>query len=155
LEYIGSDLLSLKVFPVPAKGDQKVEMSYTAIARRDQDMVEYVYPLKTDGKATSTLEDFTLRMTLKSQHPLVNIYSPTHAVNVTRVNDREATVAFEKSQALLDKDFQVFYTTSSSDVGLTALQHRPISTEDGYCLLLISPRAELSKDQQVPRDMVF
>ena len=56
---------------------------------------------------------------------------------------------------MLDKDFQLFYTTSDKDVGLTALMHRPITTEDGYFMLLVSPRAELSKEQQVPRDMVF
>ena len=38
---------------------------------------------------------------------------------------------------------------------MTALAHRPISDEDGYVLLLVSPRAELSKDQKVPRDIVF
>jgi Ca-activated chloride channel family protein len=155
LEYIGADLLKMHIFPVPPKGDQKIELSYQSIAPKDHEIVEYTYPLKTDSKAVTTLEDFTLKMTLKSQHPIVNIYSPTHAVAINRTSDREATVNFEKAQSVLDKDFQLFYTTSGSDVGLTALLHRPISTEDGYFLLLISPRAGLAKEQQVPRDMVF
>src|SRR5262249_11737607 len=66
-----------------------------------------------------------------------------------------ASVSFDKKQALLDKDFQLFYTTGDKDVGLTALQHRPISTEDGFFMLLISPRVEMSKSQQIPRDMVL
>src|SRR5207249_7891181 len=41
------------------------------------------------------------------------------------------------------------------DVGLTALTHRPIASADGYFMLLVSPRAELSRDQQIPRDFVF
>jgi len=155
LEYIGNDLLSMKVFPVPPRNDQKVEVSFTSVAKKDNVIVEYVYPLKTDGKSTSTLEEFSMTISLKSQHPIVNIYSPTHAIGVTRTSDKQATVTFEKHQAILDKDFQLFYTTSGKDVGLTVLQHRPISTEDGYVMLLISPRHELSKDQQVPRDMVF
>jgi Ca-activated chloride channel family protein len=155
LEYIGSDLLSMKVFPILPHSDQKVEMSYTSVARKDHEIVEYVYPLKTDGKATATLEEFSLKMTLKSQAPIVNIYSPTHAVTIKRTNDKEAAIEFEKNQAMLDKDFQLFYTTSGKDVGLTTLLHRPVSTEDGHFMLLISPRHELSKSQQVPRDMVF
>jgi Ca-activated chloride channel family protein len=155
LEYIGSDLLSMKVFPILPHSDQKVEMSYTSVARKDHEIVEYVYPLKTDGKATATLEEFSLKMTLKSQSPIVNIYSPTHAVTIKRTNDKEAAIEFEKNQAMLDKDFQLFYTTSGKDVGLTTLLHRPVSTEDGHFMLLISPRHELSKSQQVPRDMVF
>jgi Ca-activated chloride channel family protein len=155
LEYMGQDLLSMKVFPIMPKSDQKIEVSFTSLAKKDHEIVEYTYPLKTDGKATSTLEDFTLKLTLKSQQPIANVYSPTHSISVTRTSDKEAIVGFEKNQAILDKDFQLLYTTSAKDVGLTALMHRPISAEDGYFMLLMSPRAELAKQQAVPRDMVF
>src|SRR5262249_20725139 len=152
---IGADLLQLKVFPIMPHADQKVEMSYTSVSRKDHEVVEYIYPLKTDGKATATLEEFSLKMTLKSQHPIVNIYSPTHAVALKRVNDKEASIEFEKQQALLDKDFQLFYTTGDKDVGLTVLGHRPLSTEDGFFMLLLSPRVELSDKNIIPRDMVL
>src|SRR5262249_32044582 len=49
----------------------------------------------------------------------------------------------------------LFYQTSSRDVGLTTLVHRPAASQPGYFGLLVSPRAELSKSQQVARDMVF
>lgn len=155
LDYIGSDLLSLKIFPIPANGDQKVEVSFTAVAKRQHDVVEYVYPLKTDRTAASTLEEFRLTVNLKSQQPIGSIYSPTHEVAVKQADNHQASVQFEEVGASLDRDFQLFYTTSGQDIGLTALQHRPISAEDGYVMLLVSPRAELSKDQKVPRDIVF
>src|SRR5437879_5651499 len=84
-----------------------VSLSVTCVAQRDRDLIEYVYPLKTDGKATQTLEDFSIKATIKSQHAVQNVYSPTHALNVTRTNDREVNILFEKDQALLDKDFQL------------------------------------------------
>jgi Ca-activated chloride channel family protein len=155
LEYMGNDLLRVKVFPVPAHGDQKIKLSYTSIANNDNGLIEYIYPLKTNGKATKTLEKFALDINVKSQHAVQNIYSPTHYISMTRPSDREANVHFEKDQGLLDKDFQLFYTTGKKDVGLTALTHRPNSEGHGYFMLLASPRAELSKDQQIPRDMVF
>jgi len=155
LEYMGNDILKLRVFPVPPRGDQKVKISFTSIADSDNGNIEYRYPLKADGKAVSTLEKFTMTVSLKSQHSLQNIYSPSHAITVRRPNDREATVGFENNAATLDKDFQLFYTTSNKDVGLTALAHRPSPGQPGYFMLLVAPRAELSKAQQVPRDMVF
>lgn len=155
LEYIGNNLFKLSVFPVPARGDQKVSLSYTSVAGRDAGLVEYVYPLKTDGKATQTLEDFSVTAVIKSQHSVQNVYSPTHALAMTRTNDHEVTVKFEKDQALLDKDFQLFYSVSDKDVGLTALTHRAVSTEPGHFLLLLSPRVELAKDQYIPRDVVL
>src|SRR6266498_6056792 len=51
LEYVGNDVLRLRVYPVPKKGDQKVAVRFTAVAPKDGKLVEYVYPLKTDGKA--------------------------------------------------------------------------------------------------------
>src|SRR5947208_3214498 len=54
LEYMDNNLLRLRVFPVPPKGDQKIAISYTSIAASDNDVIEYVYPLKTGGKAAAT-----------------------------------------------------------------------------------------------------
>ena len=153
LDYIGSDLLSLKIYPIPAKGDQKVEISFTTVAKKDHDLVEYVYPLKTDRVAAATLEEFRLTLNLKSQQPIGNLYSPTHQVSIKRQNDHHAVVEFEQYGSQLDRDFQLFYTHSGRDIGLTALEHRPVTNEDGYVVLLVSPRAEL--DQRVPRDIVF
>jgi Ca-activated chloride channel homolog len=155
LEYIGNNLLQMKVFPVPARGDQKVALSYTSVAPKDTNLVEYIYPLKTDGKATATLEEFGITATIKSQHGVTNVYSPTHAITLKRKSDNEVAVTFDRSQGLLDKDFQMFYSTSDKDIGLTALTHRPLSTENGYVSLLISPKFSIAKEYQVPRDMIL
>jgi len=155
LEYMGNNLLRLRVFPVPAKGDQRISISYTSVAGNENGLVEYVYPMKHDGKAASTLEKFSINLRLRSQHPIQNIYSPSHAITLNRPNDRQALISFEKDAAVLDRDFQLFYTAGSKDVGLTALIHRPTDSNPGYFMLLVSPRAELSKSQQVPRDMIF
>ena len=155
LEYLGNNLAQLKVFPIPAHGDQKVALSFNSVAADENGAVEYVYPLKTDGKAAATLEDFSITATIKSQHGISNVYSPTHGITLKRTNDKEVTVNFDKNQELLDKDFQLFYSTSDKDVGLTALTHRPISTEDGFFTMLITPKVEIPAEYQVPRDMVM
>ena len=155
LEYMGNDLLRLRVFPVPARGDQKLMVRFSAVAARDSGLIEYTYPLKTEGKAATTLEKFTFTATVKSQHKIHNVYSPTHAVTVKPAGDHEVLVSFEKEHAALDKDFQLFYALGDKDVGLTAVTYRPIAGEDGCFMLLVSPRAELSKSHELPRDMVF
>ena len=155
LEYMDHNLLKLRVFPIPPRGDQKIALSYTSVVPAESGLIQYIYPLRTDAKAVSTLEKFALNVSLKSQHPLQNIYSPTHGITVTRPNDRQAVIGFEKDQAVLDKDFILYYTAGGKDVGLTTIAHRPTAGADGFVMLLVSPRSELSKEQQVPRDMVF
>src|SRR5207245_4290392 len=63
LEYLGNNLLRLRVFPVPAKGDQKIAVSYTSIADNANGLVEHVYPLKPDTKTPSTLAKFVIHLT--------------------------------------------------------------------------------------------
>jgi Ca-activated chloride channel family protein len=155
LEYVGNNLLRVRVFPVPARGEQKLAVSFTSMAGSDAGLIEYVYPLRADAKSGGTLEKFTFDADLKAQHPVQNVYSPTHPLTVTRVNDRQARVHFEGRGVALDKDVQLYYTTANKDVGLTALLHRPARDADGHFLMLISPRAELARTQEVPRDMVF
>lgn len=155
LDYIGSDMLSLTVYPIAPRGDQKVEVSFTAVAKKEHDVVQYQYPLTTDLNAVRTLEEFRLQLHLKSQQPIGSIYSPTHDVTVQRSSDHEASIYFEQQSAQLNQDFQLFYTSSGEDIGLTALEHRPVSDERGYVMFLVTPRAELSQQQKVPRDIVF
>jgi Ca-activated chloride channel family protein len=154
LEYLGNSLMRLRVFPVPPKGDQKIRISYKFVAGKDGNVVEYVYPLKTDGKATRTLEEFSVDLTIKSRHAVQNVYSPTHAITTARKSDKEVNVTFERNQALLDKDFHLYYGFGDKDIGLTPLLYKPITTEDGYFMFLVSPQLEAEK-KRVPRDLVL
>ena len=56
---------------------------------------------------------------------------------------------------MLDKDFQLFYTIGDKDIGLTMLTHRPASDENGYFMMLVTPKVEMAKVHQVPRDVVL
>jgi Ca-activated chloride channel family protein len=160
LEYVGTNLLQLKVFPVPARGDQKVALSFTSVATEDAGLTEYVYPLAVSDasqKRTNSSCKFSIDVNLKSQHTLQNIYSPSHDITLKRVNDHEAKINFNSEAGAQrgSHDFQLFYTLSDKDVGLTMLPFRPDASSDGYFMLLVSPRAELDEVQKVHRDMVF
>lgn len=111
--------------------------------------------MRTDGKAAQTLEKFSIDIKLKSQHSITNVYSPSHPITINRPNDKEAIIGFEKNQAILDRDFRLFYQAGKKDIGMTTVTHRPIADRPGYFMLLLSPRAELSKIQQQLRDFVY
>ncbi len=154
LEYLGNSMMRLRVFPILPKSDQKVKISFKSIAQKEGGLVEYIYPLKTDGKSTSTLEEFSVKISLKSQHAITSIYSPTHSIAMTRKGDKEANIEFEKNQAVLDKDFQLFYGFGDKDIGLTPLMYKPIGAEDGYFMFLVSPQVE-AEMKRMPRDLVL
>jgi Ca-activated chloride channel family protein len=154
LEYLGNGLMRMKVFPIPPRGDQKVKVSFRSVAPRDGAVVEYTYPLRTDGRANATLEDFSVRVSLKSQQAIQNVYSPTHAVTVVRKTDKEVNVEFAKNQGMLDRDFQLFYGTGGGDVGVTPLTYKPVTADDGYVMMLVSPQIDPAR-VRTPRDLVL
>lgn len=155
LERMDDKLFRVRVFPVPAQGTQKIELSFTEVVKRDAGLAEYVYPLYAESTPIKTERDFTVRVELKSTDPLKSIYSPSHEVGITREGDHRAVVGYEANQFVLGKDFRLLWSTEQGPVGLTAIPYKPQAGEDGYLLLLLTPSAETTADQRVPRDVVF
>jgi Ca-activated chloride channel family protein len=153
LEYVDRDLWKVRIFPVPHQGEQKIEIKFTTLLRREGDLISYEYPLRTGSTPRTTLHDFTLVIRLKSEDALGPIYSPTHDVAVNRKGDNEATLSFERSHYTLDRDFTFYFAPKAKDVGLSLLTQRSSSDRQGYFLLLLSPRADADV-KSVPRDLV-
>ena len=155
LEYMDGNLLRLRIFPVPAKGTQKVELEYTEMVPMDSGLAEYVFPLRIGERASKTLEDFTVSVRIKSGSPLKTVYSPTHEVGVARPSDHEAVAGMETKAALLDRDFQLFWAVGEKDFGLSLMTYRPDPDQPGMFLMLISPRSDMNEAERVPRDLVL
>ena len=151
LEYAGKDLFQASIFPIPPHSDKKLELTYSQILRAESGTVAYRYPLGT-GRQVTQIGSVSGRIELESKEPLRNIYSPTHAVEVKRSGDRRSVVTFESGQE--PQDFQLFYSLSSADFGVTLLTHREPG-KDGYYLLMISPKDDWSEQEYAAKDIVF
>ncbi len=155
LEYMDNNLIRMRVFPVPARGDQRVSVSYTSVVAREGDLAEFLFPLKAESRFSQSGQDFSLSGTIKSQHGISVIYSPTHDINIQRKSDKEASVNLNKGTIQSDRDFQLFYSFSDKTVGMSMLTHRPVGSEDGYFSLVINPAMKSKQAKPLPRDFVF
>lgn len=153
LEYAGKDLFQASIFPIPPRSDKKLEITYTQVVRADGGTVSYRYPLGTGRQATK-IGTVAGRVEVESREPLRNVYSPTHAIDVKRQTDRRSLVSFESESGKDPQDFQLFYTISKEDFGLTLLTHREPG-KDGYFLLMISPKNDWTDQEYSAKDVVF
>ncbi len=154
LEYVDRDVWKVRVFPIPPHGVQKIEIKYTQVLGTTGDLVSYEFPLqgaKTPGDAPGS---FSLVATIKSDHPLGPIYSPTHEVSIDRKGEREAIVGYETHSLINSKNFLLYYAPKSGDVGFSLLTNRPHRDEPGYFVLLLNPKTEVV-EQPIPRDLVL
>ena len=124
LEYIGRDLWKVRIYPVPRRGEQKIEITYTSILPAERDMISYQYLLRTGQTVRTTEKDFTMVVRIRSEAPLGPIYSPSHDIELVRRGDREAVVSFEKTRCALDKDFQLYFAPKAERVGFSLLTQR-------------------------------
>ena len=155
LEYMGHNLVRVRVYPVPKQADQKIEITYKQLLKADNGVVNYRYPLRTGRAVGQTLKDFTLSIDLKSRVAIKSIYCPSHKnVAIRRQGDHHAQVSFEQGRYVLNRDFDLYYTLSREDVGLHLIARRT-GTGYGHFMVLVSPRAELGRMQVVPQDIVF
>ncbi|HSS20120.1 MAG TPA: VIT and VWA domain-containing protein [Pyrinomonadaceae bacterium] len=151
LEYAGKDLFQASIFPIPAHSDKKLEITYSQVLKAESGTVAYRYPLGT-GRQVTSIGTVSGRIELESKDPLRNIYSPTHAIDIKRSGDRRSVVTFESAKE--QQDFQLFYTLSREDFGVTLLTHRDAG-KDGYYLLMISPKDDWSEQEYTAKDIVF
>ena len=168
LEYAGKDLFQASIFPIPPNSDKKLEMTYSQILKAESGTVAYRYPLGTGrnlwNRPVQTNEDarrnlptqkfgtVSGKIEIVGREALRNIYSPSHQVEVKRKGETAASVSFETSSN--DNDFQLFYGLSNNDFGMSLLTYREPG-KDGYFLLQISPKDNVTESELVNKDIVF
>ncbi len=156
LEYTGRAAFRVKIFPIEPRSRKKVQLSYTELLRNDSGVVSYLYPLNTEKFSAQPLKTASIKISVSQSSPIKALYSPSHSVEIKRDGDRKATIGWETSNARPDRDFQVLFSTSESELGLNLLTQKTAS-DDGWFLLLASPGADVMKpsDKVNPKDVVF
>ena len=167
LEYAGKDLFQASIFPIPPHSDKILEMTYSQVLKAESGTVSYRYPLGTgrnlwrnrgaehmNNQSTRTQKFGTVsgKIEIVGKEALRNVYSPSHEIEVKQKNERNASISFETNEN--DSDFQLFYGLSNADFGMSLLTYREPG-KDGYFLLMVSPRDDVSERELVNKDIVF
>ncbi|HYJ79664.1 MAG TPA: VIT and VWA domain-containing protein [Longimicrobiaceae bacterium] len=154
LEYAGENLFQASIFPILPRSTKKLELTYTQVLRAENGTVGYRYPLGT-GRNAAPIERVSGRVELRANEPVRTVYSPSHAVDVSRRDgDRRVAVSFESARGAERRDFQLFYAPSAREVGMSLFTYREPG-KDGYFLLLLSPRSTIEDREYAAKDVVF
>lgn len=153
IEYVDSELVEIRVFPIPANGTQRIELTYSHLVDYDGGLFRYSYPMKTDQQATSTLQDFTFNLHIDGRAPLKNLYSPTHTLAARR-RDNSGDASLEKNNFSLANDLRVFWSVDDKDVGISVLTYKE-GDEPGYYMLLASPRDDVRDREIIGKRVAF
>jgi Ca-activated chloride channel family protein len=154
LEYVNRNTFKLRVYPIPAHGEKRIEITYTETLKYDFGTIRYVYPLNTEKFSSAPLHEVSVDVSIKSSSPLTTVYSPSHEIDIARKGDKEVRLSYEDKNVLPDRDFVLYYTVSDKDVGLSLITYKE-GRGPGYFMLLISPQQDIKESDVVPKDVTF
>lgn len=154
LEYADRDVFKVRIFPIEARSNKRIKLSYTQILKSDAGLVNYTYPLNTEKFSAAPVKNVSIKVELVSDRSLKSIYSPSHAVEIKRHGDQRAIVGFEANNVKPDTDFSLYFAPEKDELGVNLLTYKA-GNEDGYFLLLASPGVDTKAQRILPKDVVF
>ena len=155
LEWMGTGLFKTSVFPVPPGAKRTVSLRYSQLLRKQEGLTDFLFPLSTAKYTSHAVEKVHVRATIESQEEIKNVYSPTHAVNIKRPDDRHATIEYTVKNEVPTSDFRLFYDVGKGKVSTRVLSYRPDRDKDGYFLLLASPEIKAPDEKRPRKTVVF
>ena len=157
LEQVDYKTFEMRIFPIAAGAEQRVEITYYQELDFDHDRATYVYPLATTTQEadSTTRGRFALEFDVRSEVPIVELTSPSHGKDFVVVahNETYHQASLETIGGDLDRDLVLSYEVSRPFTGLDLLTSRTPG-EDGFFQLTLTAGEELEQTT-APMDYVF
>jgi len=154
LEYSEQNIFKLRIFPIEPRSEKKISITYTQVIESDNNLFEYIYPLNTEKFSAKPLKNVSVKVELRSNEKLKNIYCPTHDVDIVNKSDLHSVITYEEKNVKPDIDFKLYFTKNSSSVGLSFLSYQT-GSDDGYFFLSASPSIEIDQASIENKDITF
>ncbi|MDP2897433.1 MAG: VWA domain-containing protein [bacterium] len=144
LEFIGYNLIRSSVFPIEARGTQKVRLTYEHLLFADGDRIDYILP-RTESLDYRVPWNVSVR--IKSKRPISTVYSPSHEIEMTRLDLRSmhdadipatnvVSVRLAGGATTEPGPFRLSYILERNGVTATLFSYPDPKAGGGYFLLL-------------------
>ena len=148
LEQVDYKRFEMRVFPIAAGAEQRIQITYYQELDFDHDCAQYVYPLSTVTQKNldqSTRGRFSFALDVKSEVPIVELASPSHADQLVVVKHKGAhywQASLETQRGDLSRDVVVRLGLARPRTGIDLITSKT-SGEDGYFQLTLTAGEEL------------
>ncbi len=133
LEFAGLNLVRSSVFPVPARGRQKIRLTYEQVLAADGKRVDYFLPR---SESVDYRVPWKITARLKSRRPISTVYSPSHRVETRRPSPGIVSVRLSPGAATEPGPFRLSYLLEAAGVSASLMAYPDPQVGGGYFLLL-------------------
>lgn len=159
LEQTDHKTFDLRIFPISARAEQKIEIVYQQELDIDHDWANYIYPLAmADGRAIGgnrTAGSLGFTFAARSAIPISEITCPSHGDDVvfTKPDAGVREGSMELKDGDLNRDVVIAFRTERPRTGVDLVAAKD-GTGDGHFLLTITAGEDAAKSNP-PQDHVF
>ncbi len=154
LRFVGDNIYEARVFPIPPNQERRLKFRYTQALTASSGMYDYKHILSGSQLYQNGIENFSFECTIRSKDPIGPVYSPSHQVAVNRIDERTAQIKLSGTNLSSDRNFQLYFAPSNSDVALRVITHR-VSGDEGYFMLIGRADSQIEKAKILPKEIVF
>jgi Ca-activated chloride channel homolog len=133
LEFSGYSLLRSSVFPIEARGEQKVRLTYENLLPADGARIDYVLPRSESLDYTVPWKIF---VRIKSKMPIQTVYSPSHEIETVIKSQNIVSARLADNRKAAPGPFRISYLLHRSDVTASFLAYPDSKVGGGYFLML-------------------
>ncbi|MDR1477735.1 MAG: VWA domain-containing protein [Planctomycetaceae bacterium] len=155
LEWIGNGMFKTSVFPIPAGESRVVNLKYTQLLKVDGGLTDFLFTMSTAKYTSKPIEKLEISLNIETPDEMKNIYSPTHEIKIKRPTPTKAVVLYEGKDIVPSSDFRLFFDSGKNEVSTRLLSFRPNPKEDGYFMLLASPKFATDDQKPVAKNVLF
>ena len=154
LEYAERGLFKARVYPIPANGEKRITLEYEEILTNDNGLISYKYSLDTEKFSVKPLEIASVNVEIISNQPILNVYSPSHKIDINRINEKKVGVYYAEENTKPADDLLLYYTVSTEDIGLNLLTYKE-GIEEGFFLAMASPNMSVGQENVLKKNVMF
>jgi tetratricopeptide (TPR) repeat protein len=136
LEWTGGNIFKARVFPIPARGEKRIKISYTQVLPLRGRSFCYTYGLQSELLRQHPLRELAIDVHIRSERALSQVTSRTHGVRVSSTQ-HAARVEFSAQEYTPQRDFEVVVDLAQEDASAVLIPHR--RGDDGYFMLQLTP----------------
>jgi Ca-activated chloride channel homolog len=155
LEMTSRGWFQSRVYPIPPHSDKRIEVIYSQVLPEKGGVVSFDYALGQGYKKLKVpVGKVEINADLRSTVGINNVFSPTHPIVLDFDGDTHVRGKVSTAGGAGAENFQLVYSLSDRELGVSLLTHRK-KDEDGYFLLMVSPRIEFDERRVSAKDVVF
>ena len=154
LEYVNSELFQASIYPIPARGEQRVEIEYATPLSAKNGATHFRLPV--DARVAREGVKVSIQGTIQSRTPILRVYAPHEALEIIQDSSERASFGFEGDGATLGDQMEVFIAKSEEELAYSLITWPGEGDEDnGYFMLSLSPGKSVDALQRLPKQITF